>query len=135
MALAQHCPHLQELELSYCTDVTEHDLLVMVSSLTSLKELILTRYSVVTDAVLAGIAQKLQALRVLGLRETSGYTITGAIAMISALKRVQRLSVSGSDSVFSPTVLDLLQHARPRLTVEKDGAYHSTTYFETHKHD
>lgn len=87
-AVARHCTRLEALQLVRCKELDTACLVRLVSSLTALRQLVLSHCDAVTDDVVTSISQRLTQLSFLSLYKVSGFTATGA------LRRPRRYSVS-----------------------------------------
>jgi hypothetical protein len=115
VVMAEHCRHLEELQLHYCRLRARGALIQMISSLPNLRELMILQSRVLTDVVLIAIATHQSALQHLGLIGCSGgYTEAGAHALVTSLTQLQRFCIYGSDgSVFTSVLFNSWHEASP----------------------
>lgn len=126
-AVAKHCIALQELEILECTGMSADSLVCLVSSLSCLRELVLSECLVVTDAVLVAIATHLPALLLLGLYWSEGYTAAGAEALMQSLHRLQQFNTHNHHPLFTPALLSEWRKGCPQLVISSSNL--RTTHF------
>jgi hypothetical protein len=112
-AVAEHCRHLEELQLSNCRFTADGLLVQLVSSLPHLRELLLVDSIVASDTALVAIATHLPKLQHLGLLGCGGrYTEAGVVALVTSLTQLQRLCINtGMRWPKVPTGLEIYEDA------------------------
>jgi hypothetical protein len=114
-AVAEHCRHLEELQLSNCRFTADGLLVQLVSSLPHLRELLLVDSIVASDKVLNAIATNLPNLQHLGLLGCGGrHTEAGVVALVTSLTQLQRLCINtGMRWPKVPAGLEIYEDAVP----------------------
>jgi hypothetical protein len=115
-AVAQHCRHLQELELIKCAGITEAVISRLAVALPHLKELSLPSAEV-SDAVLILIATRIPKLTFLNLYGCKGFTEGGALLLVRLLKHLLRFCIEPMHCVFTRMVLGMWMDKLPGLEI------------------
>ena len=118
-ALAQGCPHLEDLDLGWCLNVQASSgaILSLTESCPHIKRLFLTAHRQTGDRELMAISKlsQLQQLDILGNRNISFAAVRDLIARLSDSLRL--LDISFCDQLGEANIADIIQHY-PHLNVK-----------------
>jgi hypothetical protein len=108
-AVVEHCTNIQELHLNIPRfqriAIPAGCYVKLLSSLPCLQELILECCVNVADVVLRAIADHAPNLTVLGLHQSDGYSVYGALKLIQALPSLQTLGLHPHHALFKELLL------------------------------